>query len=102
MTAERACERCAARLEGRRPDARFCSAACRRAAARTREAGRGRPAGDRTENPHEETARRAHASYAALRRLEERLDVLAHGLHSADARLLARVTRDALREEKSG
>ena len=33
MSAERTCENCHAPLDGRRPEARYCSPACRRAAA---------------------------------------------------------------------
>ncbi len=102
MTSERTCETCGTPLEGRRPDARFCSPACRRAGAREREARRVPLAADPVENEHEHTARRAHASYEALRRLEGRLDELARGLHSADARLMARVLCDALGEEVGG
>jgi hypothetical protein len=101
MIAERTCERCAAPLDGRRAPARFCSPACRRAAARKREARRAPRATDPAENPAEDTARRAHASQAALWRLEARLDGLARDLSDADARLMARVMRDALREESA-
>jgi len=51
------------------------------------------------ENPWEDTMRRAHACEAALRRLERRLDELARNVSDADARLMARVMRDALRED---
>ena len=71
---------------------------CRRAAARERETRRASLAPNPAENPCEDAARRAHASQAALRRLEDRLDELARGLHSADGRLMARVMRDALHE----
>ena len=54
------------------------------------------------QEPYEGTARRAHASYETLRRLEGRLDELARGLHSADGRFMARVLCDALREEVGG
>ena len=101
MTAERTCERCDAPLDGRRPEARYCSPACRRAAAREREARRASLAAGPVENPYEDTARRAHACEAALRRLERRLDELARDLSDADARLMARVMRDALREESA-
>jgi len=101
MSAERTCERCAAPLSGRRPDARHCSAACRRAAARQREARRAPLAAVPVEKPYEDAARRAHACGAALRRLERRLDELARHLSDADARFMARVMRDALREEGS-
>ena len=98
MTAERTCERCDAPLDGRRPEARYCSPACRRAAARRREARRA-PRAMSPENPWEDTMRRAHACEAALRRLERRLDELARNVSDADARLMARVMRDALRED---
>ena len=97
----RACERCAAPLHGRRPGARYCSPACRRAAAREREARRAPLAAVPAVDQAEATARRAHASHAALRRLEQRLDALARHLSDADARLLARAMRDALREDGS-
>ncbi len=99
MSAERACERCTAPLHGRRPDARYCSAACRRSAAREREARRAPQAADPAESPCEATTRRAHACEVALRRLERRLDELARHVSDADARLMARVMRDALRED---
>ena len=101
MSAERTCENCHAPLDGRRPEARYCSPACRRAAAREREARRASLAAGPVENPYEDTARRAHACEAALRRLERRLDELARDLSDADARLMARVMRDALREESA-
>ena len=102
MSAERTCDRCDAPLNGRRPNARYCSPACRRAAARCREARSAPLAADPVENPAETTARRAHACEAALRRLERCLGELAPHLPSADCRLLARVMRDALREEVDG
>jgi hypothetical protein len=102
VRAERTCERCAVPLDGRRPEARYCSPACRRAAARRREARSAPLAAGPAENPAEATARRAHACEAALRRLERRLDELRPHLRSADCRLLARVMRDALREEVDG
>jgi len=101
MIAERTCERCAAPLDGRRAAARFCSPACRRAAAREREARRAPLTVIPVENPCEGAACRARACEAALRRLEQRLDVLARHLSDADARLLARAMRDALREDGS-
>jgi len=101
VSAERTCENCHAPLDGRRPEARYCSPACRRAAAREREARRASLAAGPVENPYEDTARRAHACEAALRRLERRLDELARDLSDADARLMARVMRDALREESA-
>lgn len=99
MTAERTCERCDAPLDGRRPEARYCSPACRRAAARQREARRAPPPAGPVENLYKDTARRAHACEAALRRLERRLDELARHLSDAGARLMARVMRDALKED---
>ena len=99
MSAKWTCENCDAPLAGRRPDARFCSPACRRAGARRGEARRGSLAADPAENPAEATARRAHACEATLRRLERRLDELARHLSDADARLMARVMSDALRED---
>ncbi|CAN5678069.1 hypothetical protein BH18ACT15_BH18ACT15_14290 [soil metagenome] len=103
MSAERTCDYCDTPLGGRRPDARFCSPACRRAAARRREARRAPLAAVPVEKPYEDTARRAHACEAALRRLERRLDELARHLSDADARVMARVMRDSLREdEKAG
>lgn len=99
MSAERTCDYCDTPLGGRRPDARFCSPACRRAAARRREARRAPRAIRPPENPWEDTMRRAHACEAALRRLERRLDELARNVSDADARLMARVMRDALRED---
>jgi len=101
VSAERTCERCAAPLDGRRAAARFCSPACRRAAAREREARRAPLAADPAEDPAEDTACRAHACTLALWRLEARLDELARHLSDADARHLARAMRDALREEGS-
>ncbi len=95
---ERTCERCGASLEGRRPDARFCSPACRRAGARQRDARRAPLAADPAQNPGDRGACRAHACEAALRCLEERLDALAGQLSDADARLMARVMRGALRD----
>ena len=100
MSAGRRCERCGAPLEGRRPDARYCSPACRRAAAREREARRAPLAAVPAVDQAEATARRAHASHAALRRLEDRLDELGRHLSDADARLMARVMRDALRADR--
>ena len=97
MSAKWTCENCDAPLAGRRPDARFCSPACRRAGARRGEARRGSLAADPAENPAEATARRAHACEAALRHLEARLAELGPHLPTADCRLLARVMRDALR-----
>ncbi len=99
MNAERSCERCVTPLGGRRPEALYCSPACRRAAAREREARRGSVPADPVENSAEETARRAHACQAALRRLGRRLDELGRHLSDADARLMARVMRDALRRD---
>ena len=99
MSAIRSCERCGAPLHGRRPEARYCSPACRRAAARRREARIAPLAADPAADQAEATARRAHASEAALRRLERRLDELTRHLSDADARLMARVMRDALRED---
>ena len=101
MTADRPCERCGAPLEGRRPEARFCSAACRRAAGRERETRSASFGPNPAESHCEDAARRAHASEAALQRLEDRLDELARGLPSADGRLMAGVMRDALREGAS-
>ncbi len=98
VSVERTCNRCEVPLAGRRPEARYCSAASRRAAARRREARTAPVAADPAEDQAEATARRAHASEAALRRLERRLDELARHLSDADARLMARVMRDALRE----
>ena len=102
MSADRTCERCATPLDGRRPEARYCSPACRRAGARRREARRGSLPADPAENPAEATARRAHACEAALRHLEARLAELGPHLPTADCRLLARVMRDALRAEVDG
>ncbi len=51
MSAERTCKRWDGPLEGRRPGARYCSPACRRAAARKREARRAPLAADPTEQP---------------------------------------------------
>ncbi len=99
MSVERTCERCETPLDGRRPEVRYCSAACRRAAAREREARRAPLAAVPVENPYEDTARRAHALQAALQRLERRLDELARHLSDADARFAARAMRDALRED---
>lgn len=73
MTAERTCSTCGASLAGRRPDARYCSPACRRAAARRREPRRGPLTADPTESPCEGAAWGAHACEAALRRLHDRL-----------------------------
>ncbi len=101
MSAERTCERCETPLPGRRPEARYCSPACRRAAARSREAHRAPLAAGPVENPYEDTARRAHACEERLRRLERCLGELGPHLPSADCRLLARVMCDALREEGS-
>jgi hypothetical protein len=80
---------------------RYCSAACRRAAARQREAVSGPLAAHPAENPCEGTCCRAHVCEAALRRLERRLDELARHLSDADTRLMARAMRDALREDGS-
>jgi hypothetical protein len=99
VTAERTCERCDAPLDGRRPEARYCSPACRRAGARQREARRAPRAADPAKNLCEDAARRAHALQAALQRLERRLDELARHLSDADARFAARAMRDALRED---
>ncbi len=94
------CEHCGAGLAGRRPDARYCSAACRRKAAREREeaawrtpnAPVGAPSG--AADPC-----RAHPCEARLARLEQALDE--HGPHllSAEAKRLARIIREALRAE---
>ena len=92
----RACERCGEALDGRRPEARYCSAACRRAAARERLWARAPAPAGPGERPCEATDCRVHACETALRRLGERLDELARGLPSADGRLMARVMRDAL------
>ena len=100
MSAKWTCENCHAPLDGRRREARYCSPACRRAAARRREARKAPPAADPVENPYEDAARRAHACEAALRRLERRLDELARNVSDADARLMARVMSDALREDR--
>jgi len=102
VSAERTCERCAVPLDGRRPEARYCSAACRRSAARRREAHRAPLTADPAQHPAEATAWRAHACESALRRLEGRLGELGPHLPSADCRLLARLMRDALREEVDG
>ena len=102
MIAERTCERCAAPLDGRRAAARFCSPACRRAAAREREARRAPLAADPVENPCHVGSCRAHACTLALWRLEARLGELGPHLPTADCRLLASVMRDALREEVDG
>ena len=64
--------------------------------------GKGLLAADPVENPSEDTARRAHACEAALRRLEGRLGELGPHLPFADCRLLARVMHDALREKVDG
>jgi hypothetical protein len=99
VSEQRTCECCTTPLDGRRPEARYCSPACRRAAARQREARRAPlPAGP-VEDLYKDTARRAHACEAALRRLERRLDELARHLSDADARFAARAMRDALRED---
>jgi len=100
MNAERSCERCAVPLDGRRPDARYCSPACRRGAARQREARRAPLAPDPDSSRCEDAACRAHACQERLRRLEDRLDELARHLPSADGRLMARVMRDALRGDR--
>lgn len=99
MTAEPACERCGSPLEDRRPDARYCGAACRRAAAREREARGAGFAPNPAENRSDDVGRRAHASARRLATLESRLDELGPHLRSADARLLARIIHDALRED---
>jgi len=96
MSAQRTCECCDAPLDGRRPEARYCGASCRRAAARRREARTAPLAADPAADQAEATARRAHACEAALRRLERRLDELTRYLSDADARLMARAMRDAL------
>jgi len=99
----RACDVCGASLDGRRPDARYCSAACRREAARERE-----EAAWRTQNAEQGASPatvepcRAHACEARLARLEDRLEALGPRLLSADVRLLARIIRDALRQEPEG
>ena len=98
MTAERTCERCAAPLEGRRPDTLYCSAACRREAAREREVAERPRTDEPTDNTSTDTARRAHASYGARRRLDDCLDRQAQQPSDADARLMAGVRGDALRE----
>jgi hypothetical protein len=95
---DRACERCGGSLGGAAP---------MRATARQPDAGplRGNVglgrvplAADPTQTPGADTARRAHASCEALRRLEGCLDTLTRQLSDADARLLARIMRDALRD----
>lgn len=99
----RACDVCGASLDGRRPNARTCSAACRRKAARERE-----EAAWRTQNAEQGAPSptadpcRAHACEARLTRLEQRLDEYGPHLLSADARLLARIIHDALRQEPEG
>jgi hypothetical protein len=98
VSAERACEHCGAPLDGRRPEARYFSAACRRSAAREREALKAPSAVAPTQTPWEDAARRAHACENRLWHLERRLDELARGVHSADGRLMAPAMRDALRE----
>jgi len=96
----RACDVCGASLDGRRPDARYCSPGCRREAARERE-----EAAWRTENAEQDGSTatvddcRAHACEARLARLEQRLDEHGPRLLSVDGRLLARIIRDALRGE---
>jgi len=96
----RACDVCGASLDDRRPDARSCSAACRRKAARVREeaalGGLLRPPGA---PPATVDRCRAHACEARLARLEDRLEEHGPRLLSVEAQLLARIIRDALREE---
>ncbi len=64
-----------------------------------REARRDPLAAEVTGHPQESGAWPAHACEATLRRLADRLEMLARGLYSADARLMARAMRDALRED---
>ena len=98
MMAGRRYERCGAPLDGRRPEARFC---CRRAPARKREPRRAPLATDPAQTQGDGTSCHAPACEAALRRLEYRLDELATPPSDADARVMARVLRDALREDGS-
>ena len=97
MTAERIRERCGASLDGRQPDARYCSPACQRAAARKREPHPAPLAADPAQSPCLGTGCRAHGREEALRRLEGRLAEHGPYLISADARFLARrIMREAL------
>jgi len=95
----RACERCGAALYGRRPDARFCSASCRRSAARERATFGVLKAAGSVEDAPVPASCRVHACEDRLGALERRLDELARDLNSADGRLMARAMRDALRED---
>lgn len=97
VTAERIYERCGASLDGRLPDARYCSPACRRAAARKREPHPAPLAADPAQSLCLGTGCRAHGCDEALGRLEGRLAEHGPYLISADARFLARrIIRDAL------
>lgn len=99
----RACDVCGAFPRRPPPRRSLCSAACRREAARQRE-----EAAWRTQNAEQGASPatvepcRAHACEARLARLEDRLEELGPRLLSADVRLLARVIRDALRQEPEG